>query len=96
MAKWQSQKERLEQLGDQPRKYTSVYVKNFPDDVGEAELNTLFAPFGNILSVKVMTHEDGRSKCFGFISFSDPDSAAKVNSIKVHNTAYDMKFDPNI
>ena len=83
VGKWMSRKERLEQLGDQPRKFTNVYVKNFNDDTNEEELRKMFEPYGDIQSLKVMIHDDGRSKCFGFVSFSDPDSALKV-SIKRH------------
>ena len=75
-----SRKERLEQLGDQPRKFTNVYVKNFSEDMAEDDLRKLFEPYGDIQSLKIMCHEDGRSKCFGFVSFGDPESAHKVKN----------------
>ena len=75
-----SRKEQLEQLGDQPRKFTNVYVKNFSEDMTEDDLRKLFEPYGDIQSLKIMCHEDGRSKCFGFVSFGDPESAHKVKN----------------
>ncbi|WP_395241696.1 hypothetical protein, partial [Salmonella sp. s51933] len=50
----------------------------FSDDTSDEELTTLFESYGDIQSLKVMRHEDGRSKCFGFVSFADPESAHKA------------------
>ena len=42
------QRERLEQLGDQPKKFTNVYVKNFGDEMTEAAFRELVDPFGKV------------------------------------------------
>ncbi|XP_028406076.1 polyadenylate-binding protein 4-like [Dendronephthya gigantea] len=78
VGKWMSRKERIEQLGDAPRKFTNVYVKNFGDDFSDEDMKKLFEPFGEIQSMKVMRTEDGKSKGFGFVSFAEPDSAGKA------------------
>ena len=78
VGKWMSRKERIEQLGDAPRKFTNVYVKNFGEDFCDEDMKKLFEPFGEIQSMKVMRTEDGKSKGFGFVSFSEPDSASQV------------------
>jgi len=37
----------------------------------------MFAPYGNLLSVRIMVEKDtGRSRGFGFVSYDSPDSAA--------------------
>ena len=41
----------------------------------DSELNQLFKKFGTILSTRVMTEKNGKSKGIGFVSFEDPRSA---------------------
>jgi len=37
-----------------------------------------FSPFGAVLSVKVLTNEQGVCKGVGFINYGDPDAAARA------------------
>ncbi|KAK1353012.1 hypothetical protein POM88_052850 [Heracleum sosnowskyi] len=62
---------------------TLVYVKNLSEDTTEIDLSNIFGEFGRITFVVVMRDGDGKSKCFGFVNFHLPDSAAK--SIKALN-----------
>ena len=49
---------------------TNLYVKNFPrDDYTEKELQELFEPFGEIVSVAVMRDDERKCKNFGFVCF---------------------------
>ncbi len=41
----------------------------------DSELYNLFKPFGTILSTRVMTEKNGKSKGIGFVSFDNPQSA---------------------
>ena len=75
-----SRKERIDQLGDAPRKFTNVYVKNFGEDFSDEDMKNLFEKFGEIQSMKVMRTEDGKSRGFGFVSYADPEHASKVIS----------------
>lgn len=45
------------------------------DSVDNVGLQELFKPFGNILSCKVVTSEDGKSKGYGFVQFDSDESA---------------------
>ena len=57
-----------------------IYVGNLAFQTSENDLNDLFAPFGEVESVKIITDRDtGRSKVFGFVEMSD-DSAEKAIS----------------
>jgi len=76
--KWMSRRERLEQLGNQPKKFTNVYVKNFGEEMTEADFRELVDSFGKVLSLKVVTSDQGRSKGFGFVSFETPEEAQQV------------------
>ncbi len=49
-----SKKERVDALGDQPKKFKNVFVKNFGDAIDEAELREMFTKFGPISSAVVM------------------------------------------
>lgn len=57
-------------------KFTNVYVKNFPETYTDEDLKKLFVPYGTITSATVMKDVNGKSRCFGFVNFQSPDSAA--------------------
>ena len=56
----------------------NLYVKNLDDEIDDERLRTEFAMFGNITSVKVMRHDNGESKGFGFVCFTTPEEATKA------------------
>jgi len=56
----------------------NLYVKNLDDDVDEAKLKELFAPFGEVTSLVVMKDEKGASRGFGFVCFVNSDDATKA------------------
>jgi len=56
-----------------------VYVGNLPFSMGYKALNELFAPYGEIEEAIVIADRySGRSKGFGFVTFSDAESAKKA------------------
>lgn len=57
-------------------KFTNVYVKNLTEGATDDSLRKMFEKFGNITSAVVMKDGNGKSKCFGFVNFDTPDSAA--------------------
>ena len=53
-----------------------LYVGNLPWRATEAELREVFAAFGKVLSVSIVTDRDtGRSRGFGFVEMDDADMA---------------------
>jgi RNA recognition motif-containing protein len=57
----------------------NIYVGNLPFDATEADLRTLFADYGPISSVAVITDRDtGRSRGFGFVELGDATLAGKA------------------
>lgn len=76
--KWMSRRERLEKLGNQPKKFTNVYIKNFGEDMDDERLKELAEKFGHVLSLKVVIGESGRSKGFGFVSYETPEQAQQA------------------
>lgn len=73
-------KEREKNMGEIPRRFTNVYVKNLTEEFDSDEkLRALFEPFGSISSAKVVSDpETGKSKGFGFVSFDEPECAEKA------------------
>ncbi|CAI9104631.1 OLC1v1003341C1 [Oldenlandia corymbosa var. corymbosa] len=66
-------------------KFTNVFVKNLSETTNEEDLKKTFSEFGTITSVAIMKDEDGKSKCFGFINFENPEDAAKsVEALNGH------------
>lgn len=59
-------------------KYTNVYVKNLADDVDDDGLRKLAEEFGEVQSAVIMRDGSGKSKCFGFINYSEPEAAGKA------------------
>ena len=56
-----------------------LFVGNFSFSTTEADLQSLFAPYGNIESVTVVTdRQTGRSRGFGFVEMSDRGEAEKA------------------
>ncbi|KAJ2781506.1 Protein phosphatase PP2A regulatory subunit B [Coemansia javaensis] len=58
--------------------FTNVYVKHLDPEVDDAELETMFAKFGEITSVSVQRDEDGASRKFAFVNFKDHESARRA------------------
>ncbi|PSS07383.1 Polyadenylate-binding protein like [Actinidia chinensis var. chinensis] len=59
-------------------KASNLYVKNFDVSIDDRKLEEHFSSFGKVTSAKVMRHDNGVSKGFGFVSFSIPDEAKKA------------------
>lgn len=58
-------------------RFNNVYVKNLSETTTEEDLKKIFGEYGNITSAVVMRDGDGKSKCFGFVNFENPDDAAQ-------------------
>jgi RNA recognition motif-containing protein len=59
----------------------NIYVGNMPFNMNEDQLRDLFAAYGDIDSVKVITdRETHRSRGFGFVEMPDDESARKAIS----------------
>jgi len=59
-------------------KFSNVFVKNLSESTTEEDLSKVFGEFGQITSTIVMREDDGKSKCFGFVNFMNPDDAARA------------------
>ncbi|KAG0493380.1 hypothetical protein HPP92_004374 [Vanilla planifolia] len=59
-------------------KFNNVFVKNFSESTTEDVLTEVFGEFGKITSAVVMRDKDGKSKCFGFVNFENPNDAVRA------------------
>lgn len=60
----------------------NIYVSNLSFNTGDAELNELFAAFGEVSSAKVITdRETGRSRGFGFVEMGSADGTAAIEAL---------------
>lgn len=78
VGKFIPRKEREKELGEQAKRFTNVYIKNFGDDLDDEKLRDMFEVYGKITSHKVMTDDLNKSKGFGFVSFEEPEAAEKA------------------
>ena len=66
----------------------NVYVGNLPFSTNGADLETLFAEYGEVESAAVITDRDtGRSRGFGFVEM--PDDAANKAIENLNGSDYD-------
>jgi RNA recognition motif-containing protein len=57
----------------------NMYVSNLSFHTTDENLRTLFSPFGEVTSAKVITdRETGRSRGFGFVEMSSDEDAKKA------------------
>ncbi|KAB7627655.1 RNA recognition motif domain-containing protein [Alkalilimnicola sp. S0819] len=60
----------------------SIYVGNLPFSATEDEVRDLFAEFGNVESVRLMTdRETGRPRGFGFVQMAPSDADAAIEAL---------------
>jgi RNA recognition motif-containing protein len=62
---------------------TKLFIGSLPWSVNDAELKTLFEPYGNVQSAKVITDKQTRrSKGFGFVEFeTEAQASAAINAL---------------
>ena len=57
----------------------NLFVFHIPNEMTNYDLLQLFQPYGNVLSVRIMTEEaTGRGRGYGFVSFDTSESAANA------------------
>ncbi len=78
MGKFLTKNQRAESNLTIKKKFTNVFVKNFGEVLNDDQLKELFSKFGEITSVIIARHPDGKSKGFGFCNFKDVESAEHV------------------
>ncbi len=61
----------------QRSKYTNLYVKNFDENLTDAEFHAMFAVFGDIVSA-VIKRDNGVSKGFGFVNYDKSEDANRA------------------
>jgi len=80
VGKWMSKKERIDKMGNQPKKFTNVFVKNLGKDIMDEEFEKLCQQFGKIQSFMLAKEDDdtSTSKGFGFVSYETPEQAEEA------------------
>ena len=65
----------------------NIYVGNLNWNMSSEDLQTLFAPYGEVTSAKIVTDKfnNDRSKGFGFVEMAD-DEAARAAIAALHDT----------
>lgn len=60
----------------------SIYVGNLPFEISEEEVRALFAQYGPVRSVKLVTdRETGRPRGFGFVEMEPADADAAIGGL---------------
>ncbi|WCJ43281.1 Polyadenylate-binding protein 5 [Euphorbia peplus] len=71
-------------------KFTNIYVKNLSEATTDEDLKKAFSTYGTITSAVVMKDENGKSRCFGFVNYENPDCAATAVE-KLNGATFDDK-----
>ncbi|XP_044021383.1 CUGBP Elav-like family member 2 isoform X4 [Aphidius gifuensis] len=57
----------------------NLFIYHLPQEFTDVDLASTFVPFGNMLSAKVVVDlKTNMSRCFGFVSYDNPSSAASA------------------
>jgi RNA recognition motif-containing protein len=69
-------------------------VFHIPNDMTNQAMYEMFAPFGNLLSVRIMVEKDtGRSRGFGFVSYDFPEcAAAAIKALNGHIVSLNVEI----
>ncbi len=60
----------------------SIYVGNLPWSATEEQIQDLFANYGTVHSVKLITdRETGRARGFGFVEMDDAEASAAIEAL---------------
>ncbi len=63
----------------------SIYVGNLPWSATEEQVQDLFAAYGTVLSVKLISdRETGRARGFGFVEMEDDGAQAAITALDNH------------
>ena len=61
----------------------SIYVGNLPWSATEDQVRNLFAPYGTVNSVKLVSdRETGRARGFGFVEMDDAGAASAIQALE--------------
>ena len=64
----------------------SIYVGNLPFSATEDEVRGLFAEYGDVQSVKIITdRETGRPRGFAFVEMGDAEADAAIEGLADHD-----------
>jgi len=71
------------------KRRNNIYVKHIPkDNFSDEDLEKLFAPIGEIKSAVVLRDQEGNSKGFGFVCFSQPEDAEEAYKKMNNNSIF--------
>ena len=60
----------------------SIYVGNLPWSATEEQVQSLFADYGPVVSVKLVSdRETGRARGFGFVEMEEPGASAAIEAL---------------
>merc|ERR1712127_153391 len=72
------------------KKRVNLYVKNFPNSWGEAEIRTEFGKYGELENVRLEPKKDATGNQYAFVCYKQPDSCATAKQ-QLSNTQIDGK-----
>jgi polyadenylate-binding protein len=76
----------------------NIFVKNLDESIDNKALHDTFSIFGHILSVKVATDKDGKSKGYGFVHYEAAEAAKqaieRVNGMVIGDTGTQVFVGP--
>ncbi|KAJ3326446.1 Protein phosphatase PP2A regulatory subunit B [Blyttiomyces sp. JEL0837] len=71
-------KERQSKIEELRSKYTNIYIKNLDENISDEEFNKMFTEFGGVTSAVIQRDENGKSKGFGFVNYSNHEDARRA------------------
>lgn len=64
--------------GDGEKENANLFIKNLAESITQQDLSDKFSVYGSIVSTKLVTYRDGKSKGYGYVQFENEEDAQEA------------------
>lgn len=73
-----AKRDRQSKFEEMKANFTNLYIKNIDDSVTDDDFTKLFERYGDIISASITRDENGKTRGFGFVNYTDHEAASKA------------------
>ncbi|KAK5938316.1 Protein phosphatase PP2A regulatory subunit B [Knufia obscura] len=73
-----AKRDRQSKFDEMKANFTNLYIKNIDESATDDEFSKLFEKYGDIISAAITRDDQGKSRGFGFVNYTDHEAASKA------------------